>query len=579
MTRSCPKLVILALVVLLGVLAFPIASKAIPTQFGDTGLISQPSANTLNEGNICIGLWANCAGSAVAPDGSTSDAVIVPAVITMGLGTFMETFGSYPNLLFNGDEGLSGRGMASAGFKFRVYGDRSDPFHLGWDILARRTISDDPEADGLTDYVSRIMASLKLNNFGFHLNGGYAKNDSSASFVYDDQFLLGGGIEYFITGRLRVMAEYSFETEKIAGVDGLSEASAGFQFFMTPHLTMSLNAGVGLSESSPDWRVIFGLTTCQGVGTYNRPVPRLIDPEEELEKEPEAPPKPVKIRILTPLIAKAAVADSPVSHLEVPVTAAELQLIDPSDRMETPKIASLGSPTGAITPFSQAGETVDEEPLLHETFAAKVIRKFRFPQFAFAPNQWDLSPEGEDAFNQVAEELRQDDRYFVISVEGHTDDIGPENYNMNLSFRRAVTAATHLVIKNGIDPARLFVKAFGENQPIATNDTAEGRAQNRRVELLVLIPDRDKDSLSKARSIRSWRRPAKQAAKESKEPKGPETAAESREEAPSVSRLKQPVPVDALSIEQAISEKTGAVDISPSGSFSQTENIETGGSN
>ena len=179
MTRSCPKLVKLALVVLLGVLAFPVNSNAIPTQFGDTGLISQPSANTLNEGNICIGLWANCAGGAVKPDGSTSDAVIVPAVITMGLGTFMETFGTYPNLLFNGDEDISGRGQASAGFKFRVYGDRSAPFHLGWDILARRTISDDPDADGLTDYVSRLMASLKVKNFGFHLNGGYAKNDSS----------------------------------------------------------------------------------------------------------------------------------------------------------------------------------------------------------------------------------------------------------------------------------------------------------------------------------------------------------------------------------------------------------------
>lgn len=570
------RFVCLALCCLWVMLGVPASSFAIPTQFGDTGLISQPTAQTLNEGNICIGLWANCGGDIATPDGSLEDAVVIPATLTMGLGTFMETFGSYPNLLFNGDEDLSGRGAASAGFKFRVYGKRSDAFRLGWDIVARRTISDDPDFDGLTDYVSRLMASFKVKTFGLHLNAGYAFNDSPDILDYDDQVLLGGGLEYFVTGRLRVLAEYAYETSKADDLEGQSEASVGFQLFVTPHLTMNLSGGLGLSDASPDWRVIFGLTTCQGVGTYNRPVPRLIDPDQEAEAEPEAPPKPVKIRILTPLIAKASVADSPVSHLEVPVTAAELQLMDPTDRMETPKLASLGSGAGALAPLSGIRPAGDDEALLVEPFAAKVIRKFRFPQFAFAPNQWDLSPQGEDAFNQVAEELRQDDRYFIVSVEGHTDDIGPENYNLNLSFRRAVTAATHLVIKNGIDPARIFVKAFGESQPIASNETVDGRAQNRRVELLILIPDRDKDSLSKARSTRQGQRPARQATAPAK---GPETAAEVREETPSVSGLRQPQPVDALSIEQAISEKTGAAEISPTGSFSQTGQPETGDSN
>lgn len=568
-------------------LSVPVVSFAIPTQFGDTGLISQPTAQTLNEGNICVGIWANCAGDAAGISGVSGSSAIVPVTVTMGLGTFMETFGSYPNLLFNGDEDLSGRGAASAGFKFRVFGKRSDAFRLGWDISARRTVSDDPDLDGLTDYISRLVASFKVKNFGLHVNGGYASNDSPEGLDIDDQMLLGGGFEYFLTGRFRVLAEYSYESDKTDSLEGLSEVSAGFQYYLTPHLTLSLNGGMGLSDTSPDWRVIFGLTTCQGVGTYNRPVPRLIDPEEEIEEEPAEKPKPVKIRILTPLIAKVKVAESPVSHLEVPVTAAELQLVDPADRMESPRLASLGGTAiGPLSPLGQISSLPDVTEPEREPFAARVIRKFRFPQFAFAPNQWDLSAEGEDSFNKVTEELRREDRYFIISVEGHTDDIGPESYNMNLSFRRAVTAATHLVIKNGIDPARIFVKAFGETQPIASNETVEGRAQNRRVELLVLIPDRDKTSVDSASSARQGRRPARQQAAtrpSEREPttskESPETAAGSSEEAPSVSRIKQVQPVDALSIEQAISEKTGATEIAPSGSFSQTESAKTEGSN
>ena len=101
---------------------------AIPTQYGHTGLLSVPEAQTLNEGNICVGLWANCT------TGAEEDGAIVPVAITLGLGTFMEAYGSYPNLLFNGDEDVSGRGFANLGFKFRAYGKRADPFLLALDL-------------------------------------------------------------------------------------------------------------------------------------------------------------------------------------------------------------------------------------------------------------------------------------------------------------------------------------------------------------------------------------------------------------------------------------------------------------
>lgn len=555
----------------------PTPGLAIPTQFGDTGLVSQPTAQTLNEGNICVGLWANCAGGVDDGTGLSGDGVIVPATVTMGLGTFMETFGSYPNLLFNGDEDLSGRGSANIGFKFRVFGKRSDAFRLGWDIIARRAISDDPDRDGLTDYVSRVIASYKLGRFGFHLNSGYAFNESPDRFERDDQVLFGAGVDYFVINRLRLLAEFSYATDRSDDLEGESELAVGLQYFLTPHLTLNVSGGVGLSDGSPDWRAIFGLTTCQGVGTYNRPVPKLVEPEEETpEPEPTEPAKPVKIRILTPLIAKAKVAESPVSHLEVPISSPdEPVVVDPEDRLETPQIEALGN--AALAPIGNVPDA-GQEVLPREPFAAKPVRKFRFPQFAFAFNQWDLSEEGKKAFSQVAEELRKDDRYFIISIEGHTDDIGPASYNSNLAFRRAVTAATHLVIMNGIDPARIFVKTFGETRPIASNETVEGRAQNRRVELLVLIPEGFEQVRPAAETAPDREVEAQETTRDpaSATPgKGQQTAGKNDPTAPKVSGLKQAEPVDALSIEQAISEKKGSTTISPSGVFSQTGGDES----
>jgi len=69
-----------------------------------------------------------------------------------------------------------------------------------------------------------------------------------------------------------------------------------------------------------------------------------------------------------------------------------------------------------------------------------------------------------------------------VEVEGHTDSTGSDAYNLELSQRRAEAVRDYLVGK-GVDAARLAAKGYGETQPITQNDTAEGRARNRRVEL------------------------------------------------------------------------------------------------
>jgi outer membrane protein OmpA-like peptidoglycan-associated protein len=69
-----------------------------------------------------------------------------------------------------------------------------------------------------------------------------------------------------------------------------------------------------------------------------------------------------------------------------------------------------------------------------------------------------------------------------VSVEGHADSQGPDAYNMKLSEKRSDYVINYL-FKKGIDKSRLVKSFYGESKPAADNNTSEGRAKNRRVEI------------------------------------------------------------------------------------------------
>jgi len=79
-----------------------------------------------------------------------------------------------------------------------------------------------------------------------------------------------------------------------------------------------------------------------------------------------------------------------------------------------------------------------------------------------------------------------------IGVQGHTDADGDEDYNLDLSYRRSVTVVRTLVEMYNIEPDRLDVRGYGESRPIASNETDEGKALNRRVTLISLDSKEEK---------------------------------------------------------------------------------------
>jgi OOP family OmpA-OmpF porin len=94
-----------------------------------------------------------------------------------------------------------------------------------------------------------------------------------------------------------------------------------------------------------------------------------------------------------------------------------------------------------------------------------------------------LTAAGEDSLDAAAEELAADPETRV-DVVGHTDSVGSDQDNLELSQARA-QAVRDALVKRGIDASRLSARGSGESDPEASNDTPDGRAQNRRVELRV----------------------------------------------------------------------------------------------
>jgi outer membrane protein OmpA-like peptidoglycan-associated protein len=93
-------------------------------------------------------------------------------------------------------------------------------------------------------------------------------------------------------------------------------------------------------------------------------------------------------------------------------------------------------------------------------------------------------PEAMTVLEQIAESMKRDAPDAAITVLGHTDAVGTDAYNIDLSRRRAASVV-RLLIQRGVSPHQLSTVAIGKSQPVAPNDTPSGRARNRRVEFLV----------------------------------------------------------------------------------------------
>jgi outer membrane protein OmpA-like peptidoglycan-associated protein len=148
--------------------------------------------------------------------------------------------------------------------------------------------------------------------------------------------------------------------------------------------------------------------------------------------------------------------------------------------------AAVGGVTGAVIgrkmdkQAEEMKEVLGDAEVRREGEGIVVIFK---EQVLFAYDRSDLNAQARtnlDKLNNVLKKYPDTD----ILILGHTDSKGSDEYNLNLSQRRASSVSTYLN-GNGIVNTRINTKGMGEKDPIATNDTEEGRALNRRVEFVI----------------------------------------------------------------------------------------------
>jgi outer membrane protein OmpA-like peptidoglycan-associated protein len=105
-----------------------------------------------------------------------------------------------------------------------------------------------------------------------------------------------------------------------------------------------------------------------------------------------------------------------------------------------------------------------------------------------------LRPEARNNLASLARSLGDMTGDVELLVAGHTDSVGTDDYNYRLSERRAQAGADYLMTR-GIPPARINITGLGESEPVASNDTDQGRQLNRRVEVAIYANDQYREEV------------------------------------------------------------------------------------
>ncbi len=175
------------------------------------------------------------------------------------------------------------------------------------------------------------------------------------------------------------------------------------------------------------------------------------------------------------------------------VGAAAGALLGATTSLNTRKAALIGAGIGAIGGGGVGVYMDNQEAQLRKRLASSGVSVTRVgdrivlnmpSNVTFDSDQAAVKPQFYDTLNSVSLVFREYDKT-LIDVVGHTDSSGDDDYNYDLSRRRAASVAQYFTSQQ-LNPDRFNVEGRGEREPIATNDSEPGKSQNRRVEITIV---------------------------------------------------------------------------------------------
>jgi peptidoglycan-associated lipoprotein len=180
--------------------------------------------------------------------------------------------------------------------------------------------------------------------------------------------------------------------------------------------------------------------------------------------------------------AASKVQDTKIGEVQKQVEATQMDVtnLKKSDAMQNDQLAKLSDTAkDALNRANEANKLANHSFLYEVTLTDDAVH--------FGFNRSDLSADAKAALDAFAKRVKDENKNVYIEIQGHTDGVGSDEYNVTLGQARAEAVMRYLVMQQGFPVHRLSAVSYGKFKPIADNKTAEGRAKNRRVTLVVMF--------------------------------------------------------------------------------------------
>jgi outer membrane protein OmpA-like peptidoglycan-associated protein len=180
--------------------------------------------------------------------------------------------------------------------------------------------------------------------------------------------------------------------------------------------------------------------------------------------------------------AASKVQDTKIGEVQKQVEATQMDVtnLKKSDAMQNDQLAKLSDTAkDALNRANEANKLANHSFLYEVTLTDDAVH--------FGFNRSDLSADAKAALDAFAKRVKDDNKNVYIEIQGHTDGVGSDEYNVTLGQARAEAVMRYLVMQQGFPLHRMNAVSYGKFKPIADNKTSEGRAKNRRVTLVVMF--------------------------------------------------------------------------------------------
>ena len=176
--------------------------------------------------------------------------------------------------------------------------------------------------------------------------------------------------------------------------------------------------------------------------------------------------------------AKVAEAEAK-SNTKIESVAGQVEQVQQHQKEQDAQLASLSQEAkDALKRATDAGLLAKGKVAFQQTFGEDRIN--------FKVNKYELNDEAKAALDEFATKVKGITDQYYIEIQGHTDDTGGSRYNEDLGQRRADSVRRYLSRQDGLPLMRMSTISYGDTLPVAPNKTKAGRAQNRRVVIVVL---------------------------------------------------------------------------------------------